>query len=114
MASSALAGIFAEYELTLGGQTVTASLKPTTDARAVHMADVLENTGVGVLGFSLPMRGRLVSPLTFPPGVRQEMESPMTYGGRSGVFRLGPLLEDQVPELTEELGQPIIGVWRSH
>lgn len=130
---SALAGIFREIELVFqvpGGYVTdpeTGNLVPAeptpvpircwlkvTRDPSIQTSVSIEVGEAGALSQFLTLRGRCVDPIRLPWYLHAGMEAPLRLRGQDGTFRLAPIPPALLPEVEDELGQAIAGVWESH
>lgn len=86
-------------------ETLICTLRATSDPRVLQM--------LGADALSVGLRGRCVEPMKLPEGLKPGATSPLTVNGTAGTFTLGPTWPSMLPEISDALGDQIIGSWQA-
>lgn len=131
--ASAFSGLFSEYDLTFqvpgsfvtdpatgnvvagaGSAVAVRCWLKVTRNPATLTAVRSSLTNLGANQTTLVVRGRLIDPVTMPATLKGGMTAPLTLGGTPGTFHLAAPMPGVLPDLDQELGQEILGIWEQH
>ena len=113
--SHPLATLFPEHDLVFDVTPYSAAEPVTVTVRVQpeHVGNPALLRQLGVNTGEVGLKLTCIDPLRLPATIKPGMTAPLTLANTPGVLELKPWVLDDMPVITDILGQEVHGVWRS-